>query len=96
MLGLYTGQRLGDVLAMRRSAVEGSGLWVTQEKTGKELLIPLHSAIRELVTSAPDVVCPKNELGEPYTTDQFYAAWARARRHKGQSPCGRQQSMGPD
>lgn len=83
MIALYTGQRLGDVLAMRRSAVEGSGLWVTQEKTGKELLIPLHSAIRELVTSAPDVVCPKNELGEPYTADQFHAAWARARRHKG-------------
>lgn len=83
MIALYTGQRLGDVLAMRRSQVEGSGVWVTQEKTGKELLIPLHSAIREIVTTAPDVVCPKNAAGEPYTADQFHAAWTRARRHKG-------------
>jgi len=82
MIGLYTGQRLGDVLAMRRSAVEGNGLWVTQEKTKKELLIPLHSAIRDLVLGAADVVCPKNAQGEPYTGDQFHAAWTRARRRK--------------
>ena len=83
MVALYTGQRLGDILAMRRSAVEGNGVWVTQQKTGKELLIPLHSAIRELVTKGTDVVCPKNELGEPYTTHQFHAAWTRARKLKG-------------
>lgn len=80
MLGLYTGQRLGDVLAMRRSAIEGNGIWVTQEKTKKELLIPLHSAIRELVLHAPDVICPKAHDGTAFTTDQFHAAWGRAKK----------------
>lgn len=80
MMGLYTGQRLGDVLAMQRSAVEGSGIWVTQEKTGKELLIPLHSAIKELVLAATGPICPKAHDGTPFTTDQFHAALGRARR----------------
>lgn len=78
LMGLYTGQRLGDVLAMRRSAVEGNGIWVKQEKTGKLLLIPLHSAIRELVLRSPDVICPKPG-GGAFTTDQFHAALGRAR-----------------
>lgn len=79
MMGLYTGQRLGDVLAMHRSAVEGGGIWVTQEKTGKKLLIPLHSAIRDLVLHSPGVICPRNVAGEAFTTDQFHAALGRAR-----------------
>jgi integrase len=78
MMGLYTGQRLGDVLAMHRNAVEGSSLWVKQEKTGKELLIPLHSAIRDLVLAAPGFICPKVD-GKRFTTDQFHAALGRAR-----------------
>lgn len=80
MIGLYTGQRLGDVLAMRRAQVEGNGVWVKQQKTGKLLLIPLHSAIRDIVLHAPDVICPKNPAGEPFTTDQFHAMWGRAKR----------------
>lgn len=79
MLGLYTGQRLGDVLAMHRDAVEGNGIWVVQEKTKKKLLIPLHSAIRDLVLKAPGVICPKAHDGTAFTTDQFHAALGRAR-----------------
>jgi integrase len=78
MVGLYTGQRLGDVLAMRRSQVEGGGVWVKQQKTGKLLLIPLHSAIREIVTQAPDIVCPAAD-GKPFSTDRFQGALTRAR-----------------
>lgn len=78
MLGLYTGQRLGDVLSMRKTAVEGKSLWVRQEKTDKLLLIPLHSAIREMVLGAHDVICPKAN-GEAFNTDQFHAQWSRAK-----------------
>ena len=60
-------------------SVEGSGLWVTQEKTGKRLLIPMHSAIRDLVLRSPGVICPKNAAGEAFTVDQFHAAWGRAK-----------------
>jgi integrase len=82
MLGLYTGQRLGDVLRMQRSDVEGNAIWVTQEKTKKTLLVPLHSAIRDLVLAAPGVICPKLD-GEPFTVDQWHARWGRQKAKDG-------------
>jgi integrase len=39
---LYTGQRVGDVAAMRRSDLSKSAIRVRPEKTGDELVIPLH------------------------------------------------------
>jgi enterobacteria phage integrase len=39
---LYTGQRVGDVAAMRRSDLRSGEIHVTQQKTGTELVIPLH------------------------------------------------------
>ncbi len=39
---LYTGQRVGDVAAMRRSDLRNGAIHFTQEKTGRELVIPLH------------------------------------------------------
>lgn len=45
-LALYTGQRLGDCLAMRWSAINAGGvIAVTQAKTGKALLIPIHKRL---------------------------------------------------
>ncbi len=44
-LGLYTGQRLGDVLAMTWSDYDGSAIRLRQQKTGERLWIP---AVREL------------------------------------------------
>ena len=41
---LYTGQRAGDVVKMRRSDVADGLIRVIQEKTGTELSIPLHPA----------------------------------------------------
>ena len=80
MLGLYTGQRLGDVLRMHRDHIEGGAIWVTQGKTKKTLLIPLHSAIRPLVAASGGLLCPKNAEGAQWTEDQFHAAWGRAER----------------
>lgn len=42
----YTGQRIGDVCAMRWSNVKDGTIKVVQEKTGKPLTIPLHSELR--------------------------------------------------
>lgn len=80
MLGLYTGQRLGDVLRMHRDHIEGGAIWVTQGKTKKTLLIPLHSAILPLVKAAGGLLCPKNLEGAQWTEDQFHAAWGRSER----------------
>jgi enterobacteria phage integrase len=39
---LYTGQRVGDVAVMRRSDIRNGAVHVKPEKTGDELVIPLH------------------------------------------------------
>jgi enterobacteria phage integrase len=50
---LYTGQRAGDVVKMRRSDVADGLIRVIQEKTGTELSIPLHPALIAAIKAAP-------------------------------------------
>jgi integrase len=42
---LYTGQRAGDIVKMRRSDLSNGMIRVVQQKTGIELSIPLHPAL---------------------------------------------------
>ena len=75
LLARYTGQRHADVLRMTPEHVEDGGIHVRQQKTGKELWVPLHSDLRvelEMWDSSPYVLSSK---GEPYTADRFRAAW---------------------
>lgn len=46
VLALYTGQRRGDLCAMRWSAYDGSVIRVIQEKTGAALVIPAHPVLK--------------------------------------------------
>ena len=50
---LYTGQRAGDVVKMRRSELSDGLIRVIQEKTGAELSIPLHPALTAAIKAAP-------------------------------------------
>jgi integrase len=57
VLGLYTGQRIGDCAAMTWSAYDGQGIEVVQQKTGARLWVPAHAALRaELDAWARDAV----------------------------------------
>lgn len=49
----YTGQRIGDVCAMRWSDIRDGRLEVKQQKTGRELSIPLHAELAELLNKTP-------------------------------------------
>jgi integrase len=51
-LMLYTGQRSGDVRRMGPQHLQGSAIRVAQEKTGTELLIPLHKNLREVIQAS--------------------------------------------
>lgn len=42
----YTGQRIGDVVQMRWSDIRDGVIYLTQQKTGTALAIPLHSSLR--------------------------------------------------
>jgi integrase len=50
---LYTGQRAGDVVKMRRSELSDGLIRVIQEKTGAELSIPLHPALIAAIKARP-------------------------------------------
>jgi enterobacteria phage integrase len=50
---LYTGQRGGDVVRMRRQDVSGGVIAVVQEKTGTALSIPIHPELARVMKSGP-------------------------------------------
>jgi integrase len=50
---LYTGQRAGDIVRMRRSDISEGTIKVVQGKTGTELSIPLHPALIAAIKAMP-------------------------------------------
>jgi integrase len=52
LLFLYTGQRKGDIAAMRWNQYDGQGITVRQEKTGEPLWIPCHSKLKAALDNA--------------------------------------------
>lgn len=63
----YTGQRIGDVLKMRWTNIEDGAIYVRQQKTGKEVWIPAHSALQAQLDQTPKrgmtIIC--NTDGKP-------------------------------
>jgi len=79
-LARYTGQRQADVVRMSKADLEDGGIKVVQQKTGKELWIPLHAALKEQMRGwevGPPWTFVQNAKGEPYSTDRFRAAWTQ-------------------
>jgi integrase len=50
---LYTGQRRSDVVSMGRQHLRGGELHVRQQKTGKELMIPVLPELRAVLDAMP-------------------------------------------
>lgn len=78
-LALYTGQRLGDCLSMRWNAISASGVVaVKQEKTKKELFIPLHRDLRAVLDTIPRhaVTILTSAERTPWQTG-FQATWSK-------------------
>jgi integrase len=82
-LGLYTGQRRGDVIRMGRQHIRDGILSVKQEKTGAELRIPVHSDLRAIIDATPGehLTFLVTRTGKPYAGDNFseqFRAWCKA------------------
>lgn len=79
-LALYSGQRMGDVLAMRWDQVSGNIIAVAQEKTRKRLAIPLHEDLRKVLVETPKsaVTILTSTSGTPWTKDGFKTSWQKA------------------
>lgn len=86
-VGLYTGQRLGDCLAMRWSDYDGNGIAVRQEKTGAQLFIPVHAELKAALDKARREAKSLHILttpaGRPWEKSTFRAAFTRAMREAG-------------
>jgi integrase len=50
---LYSGQRRSDVIRMGRQHIRDGVLQVRQQKTGVELLIPVHQTLAEIIAKTP-------------------------------------------
>jgi integrase len=65
----FTGQRIGDVCKMRWSDIDDGVITVVQQKTGKELYVPVHSRLEAILAETPrsltTIVC--NAIGKPYS-----------------------------
>lgn len=72
----FTGQRIGDVCKMRWSDIDDGVITVVQQKTGKELYVPLHNRLEailaETTRSLTTIVCKPN--GKPFTPSMMRRA----------------------
>jgi integrase len=49
----YTGQRIGDVCAMRWSDIRDGQIEIKQQKTGREMSIPIHAKLAAILEQTP-------------------------------------------
>jgi integrase len=84
-LAVSTGQRRGDLLALRRDQLTDQGIVFKQSKTGAGVLIEWSDDLRAIVDRAkrlapqiPGEYLIRSRRGKPYTAAGFSAIWQRA------------------
>lgn len=75
-LGLYTGQRSADILAMTAGCIEGDFITVRQSKTGKPLAIPMHRDLKKVLKGRKGALIPGPD-GAPLDGGRWRALWTR-------------------
>lgn len=76
-MALFTGQRQGDILAMRWKDMRNGRIIVRQQKTTTALVIPIHPLLSAALDRWPkktDTIL-YTQYGEPFTTDGFRSSW---------------------
>jgi integrase len=82
LLGLWTGQRQGDLLRLSWSAYDGTHIRLRQSKGGIRVVIPVGATLRAALASAartksgPLVLV--NSADRPWTADGFRVSWRKA------------------
>jgi integrase len=80
-LGVYSGQRRTDVVALGRHHIRDGVLYIKQSKTGTELAIPVHPDLAAIIEATPIPITNTflmTSYGKPFTSHGF-GAWFRAR-----------------
>src|SRR5215469_12107538 len=81
LLGLWTGQRQGDLLRLTWKAYNGQDIQLRQSKTGIRVLIPIGVPLKAMLdaTKRQSPVILVNSDGRPWTPDGFRASFFKAR-----------------
>lgn len=80
----YTAQRIGDVCKMRWADVRDGAIHITQQKTGKDMVLPIHAGLRPHLPK-PDGIFVLTSEGRPMNVDWVRARlqkWAKAKGYK--------------
>jgi integrase len=82
---LYTGQRRGDIIRMGSQHIRKGALHVKQEKTGAELVIPVHPDLAAIIAAVPrnHLTLVTTRLGGPF---QGSGRWFREQCDKAGLP----------
>ncbi len=80
MLGLWTGQRQGDLLRLPWSAYDGTHIKLKQRKTGARVVVKVGAPLKAALVAAPkrSTIILTNSEGKPWTSDGFRASWGKA------------------
>jgi integrase len=78
-LALYSGQRQGDVLAMKWSDLSNNAMSVVQEKTGCHVVVRVHRDLAPILAAIPrrSIFILTSSNGTPWTKDGFKTSWGR-------------------
>lgn len=87
-LALYSGQRLGDDIAMPWSDCGQGVISVTQDKTNKKLWIPMHRDLLSVIGEIPRraLTVLTSTRGTPWTRDGFCTSWRKAMLRPAMAP----------
>ena len=79
-LGLWTGQRQGDLLRLTWAAYNGERITLRQSKTGARVIIPVGSPLKAALdaTTKRSPVILVNSDGKPWTENGFRSSWKKA------------------
>jgi integrase len=85
LLGLWTGQRQGDLLRLPWSAYNGTHIRLRQSKCGRRVVIPVGAALKAALDAMPkrSTMILTNCDGKPWTSDGFRTSWGKARKAAG-------------
>jgi len=87
LLGLWTGQRQGDLLRLPWSAYDGSHIRLRQSKTGARVSIPVGAPLKAALDDAartkqgPIILASTDR--QSWTSDGFRSSWGKACRKAG-------------
>ena len=82
-LGLWTGQRQGDLLKLTWSDYDGTHIRLRQKKSKRRMLVPVGAPLRVLLDQAKAkrrhaVTILTNTRGRPWTGSGFRCSWGKA------------------